>query len=161
MKAIKAQLLPLREGLHETADTELVLLLIRAVDRAHAGQHPRPREQLDISLKVIEALEDTCERAQVLLSELPARRGRPSLGWHTELVTLILQVAEQLGIKVLTAGNRDEDPYATPFTILVFEAERVLPEEAWSPNLATCAKRIETSLKRLNRAPRKNSTKTG
>jgi hypothetical protein len=71
------------------------------------------------------------------------------------------RVAEQLGIKVSSAGNRDEDPYATPFTVLVFEAERVLPEGAWSPNLATCAKRIETSLKRLNRPERKKSTKIG
>jgi len=76
-------------------------------------------------------------------------------------VSLTVQVAELLGIKVLTAGKRDEDPYATPFTVLVFEAERVLPEGAWSPNLAACAKRIESSLKRLQRPLRKNSTKTG
>jgi hypothetical protein len=161
VNAIKAQLLPLREGLHEAADIEVVSLLTRAIDLAHAGQHPRPREQLDISLKVVEALEDTCERALVLLSELPARRGRPSLGWHTELVSLMMKVAELLGIKVSTAGNRGEDPYATPFTVLVFEAERVLPDGAWSSNLAACAKRIESSLKRLQRPLRKNSTKTG
>ena len=72
-----------------------------------------------------------------------------------------MKVAELLGIKVSTAGNRGEDPYATPFTVLVFEAERVLPEGAWSSNLAACAKRIESSLKRLQRPLRKNSTKTG
>jgi hypothetical protein len=44
------------------------------------------------------------------------------------------RVAELLGVKVSTAGKRD---FATPFTLLVFEAERVLPEPAWSPNLAT------------------------
>jgi hypothetical protein len=121
----------------------------------------RPREQLDIILKVIDILENTCQRALGLLSELPARRGRPSLGWHIELVSLMVQVAERLDIKVSTAGKRDEDPYATPFTVLVFEAERVLPEAAWSPNLATCAKRIETSLKRLKRPVRKKLIKTG
>jgi hypothetical protein len=161
VKSIKAQLLPLREGLHETVDTEVVTFLIRAIDLAHAGQHPRPRDQLEITLKVIEGLENYCERALVLLSDLPAKRGQPALTWYDELVHLMTQVAELLGIKISTAGDRSEDPYATPFTVLVFKAERVLPEAAWSPNLATCAKRIETSQKRLKRPLRKNSTKTG
>ena len=161
VKFVRAKLSPLRAGLQEQADVEVVSLLIRAVDLGHGGQHPRPREQLETSLKVIEALEETCERALVLLSDLPARRGQPALGWYDQLVSLIAQVAELLGIKVSTAGDRSEDPYATPFTVLVFEAERVLPEEAWSPSQAACAKRIETSLKRLKRPLRKNSTKTG
>jgi hypothetical protein len=158
---VKTQLLPLRAGLHEAADTEVVNLLIRAVGLAHAGQHPRPREHLETNLKVIEALEETCERALVLLSDLPAKRGQPALAWYDDLVSLMMRVAELIGIKDSTAGDRSEDPYATRFTVLVFGAERVLPEEAWSPQLATCAKRIETSLKRLKRAPRKNSTKPG
>jgi hypothetical protein len=161
VRSVTAQLLPLREGLHETSDTEVVNLLIRAIDPAHVSQQLRPREQLDIILKVIEILENTCQRALGLLSELPARRGRPSLRWHIELVNLMVQVGKRLDIKVSTAGKRDEDPYATPFTVLVFEAERVLPEGAWSPNLATCAKRIETSPKRLKPPLRKNSTKSG
>jgi hypothetical protein len=44
--SIKAQLFSLREGVHDVADTEVVSLLIRAIDLAHTGQHPRPREQL-------------------------------------------------------------------------------------------------------------------
>ena len=146
-------------GLQEQADVEVVSLLIRAVDLGHGGKHPRPREQLETSLKVIEALEDSCERALVLLSELPAKRGQPALGWYDEFVSLMAHVAELLGIKVSTAGDRAEDPYATPFTVLVFEAERVLPEEAWSPSQAACAKRIETSLQRLKRPLRTNATK--
>jgi hypothetical protein len=163
IRSVKAQLSPLRGGFQESAeaDAEVVSLLVRAVDRAHAGQHPRPREQLKISLKVIDVLEDTCERALVLLSELPGRRGQPRLGWYDELVSLMRRVAELIGIKVSTAGDRSEDPYATPFTVLVFEAERVLQEEAWSPNLAACAKRIDRSLKRLKGPVRQNSRKTG
>lgn len=157
----KAKLSPLREGLQQQADTEVVSLLIHAADIGHGGKHPRPREQLETSLKVIESLEETCERALVLVSSLPAKRGQPAFGWYDEFVSLMMQVAESLGVKVTTAGSRDGDRYSTPFTTLVFEAERVLPEEAWSPNLATCAKRIETSLKRLKRPARKNSTKTG
>lgn len=162
-RSVKAQLSPLRDGIQESAeaDTEVVNLLVHAVRLAHAGQHPRPREQLEISLKVIDVLEDTCERALVLLSELPARRGQPRLAWYDELVSLMLRVADLIGIKVSTAGDRSEDPYATPFTVLVFEAERVLQEEAWSPNLAACARRIDRSLKRLKRPARQNSSKTG
>ena len=122
---------------------------------------PGRGKQLETILKVIEGLENYCERALVLLSDLPAKRGQPALRWHEELVRLMVQVAELIGIKVSTGGDRSEDPYATPFTVLVFEAERVLPEEAWSPTLAACAKRIESSLKRLKRAPRKNSRQTG
>ena len=136
IRSVKDQLSPLRGGFQESAeaDTEVVNLLVRAVRLAHAGQHPRPREQLEISLKVVDVLEDTCERALVLLSELPARRGQPRLAWYDELVSLMLRVADLIGInKVSTAGDRSEDPYATPFTVLVFEAERVLHEEAWSP----------------------------
>jgi hypothetical protein len=160
VKSVGTQLLPVRAGLHEPVDAEVVNLLIQAIDLAHAGQEPRPRERLDISLKVVEGLENICDRALALARKLPAKRGRPSLGWHTELVSLMVRVAEQLGIKVSTAGDRGQDRYATPFTVLVFEAERVLPEAAWSANLATCAKRIETSLKRLQQPLRRNSTET-
>ena len=149
VKSIKAQLCPLRVGLHETVDTEVVTLLIHAVALAHAGQHPRPREQLETILKMIEGLENYCERAMVLLSELPAKSGRPALEWYDGLVRLMMRVAELIGIKVSTAGDRSDDPSATPFTVLVFEAERVLPEEAWSKTLAACARRIDRSLKRL------------
>ncbi len=161
VQSIKAQLYPLGEGLHEPADTEVVSLLIQAVSLAHAGRHPRPREQLEISLKVIEGLEDTCARALVLLSELPAKRGQPSFGWYDELVSLMIHIAQLIGIKVSTGGDRSEDPYATPFTVFVFGAERVLPEEAWSPTLAACARRIDRSFKRLKCSIRQNSSKTG
>src|SRR5215218_6657890 len=62
VKFVKAKLSPLGVGLQEQANVEVVSLLIRAIDLAHGGQHPRPREQLETSLKVIEALEDSCER---------------------------------------------------------------------------------------------------
>jgi hypothetical protein len=160
LKFVKAKLAPLQAGLQDQVDTEVVSLLIHAVNVGHGGRHPHPREQLVTSLKVIEGLEETCERALVLLADLPAKRGQPALGWYDEFVSVMTQVAELLGMKVTTAGNRDEDAHSTPFTTLVFEAEQVLPEDAWSTNLANCAKRIETSLKRLKRPTRKNSTKT-
>jgi hypothetical protein len=155
------KLLPLRGGLHEAADMEVVSLLLRAPDPAHAGQYERSREELEANLRALEDVEARCEGALALLAELPAQRGQPRLRWYDELVDLMMQVAELIGVKVTTAGDRSEDPYATPFTVLVFEAERVLPEGAWSPNLAACAKRIESSLKRLQRPLRKNSTKSG
>ena len=58
----------------------------------------------------------------VLLSDLPAKRGQPALGWYDELVSLMAQVAELLGIKVSTAGDRAEDPYATPLLLTSQEA---------------------------------------
>ena len=73
----------------------------------------------------------------------------------------MIHIAQLIGIKVSTGGDRSEDPFATPFTVLVFGAERVLPEEAWSSTLAACARRIDRSLKRLKRSTRQNSSKTG
>src|SRR5215211_3980258 len=130
--SIKAQLFPLREGLHEVADTEVVGLLIRAIDLAHAGQHPRPREELETILKLMEGLEQYCWRALLITEEHPAKKGQRGHRWYTEHVKLMMQVANLLGVKVSTAGDRIEDDHATPFTVLVFEAERILPEEAWS-----------------------------
>jgi hypothetical protein len=160
VKFVKSKLFPLRPGLQDQADTEVISLLIRAVDLGHGGTHPEPREQLEISLKVIEGLEETCERALVLLSHLPAKRGQPALGWYDELVSLMSRMAELLGIKISTAGDRTDDPYATPFTVLVFGAEQVLPEEARSESLAGCARRIDRSLKRLRSPVRQNSRRT-
>ena len=63
------------------------------------------------------------------------------------------EAASRLGVKVTTAGNRHgDDPYATPFTVLVYSIEEVLPEEARSNLLSTCAKRIEDSRKRRKAA---------
>src|SRR5215218_10857928 len=47
VKFIKAKLFPLRAGLQDQIDTEVVSLLIRAIDLAHGGKHPQPREQLE------------------------------------------------------------------------------------------------------------------
>jgi hypothetical protein len=158
--SIKTQLFPLREGLHEVADTEVVGLLIRAINLAHAAKHPRPREELEIILKLMEDLEQYCWRALLIMEEHPAKKGQRGLRWYTEHVKLMMQVAHLLDVKVSTAGDRIEDDHATPFTVLVFEAERVLPEEAWSDSLAACAKRIERSLSRLRASPRRNTSKS-
>jgi hypothetical protein len=158
--SIIAQLFPLREGLHEVADTEVVSLLIHGVNLAHSGQHPRPREELETILKLMEGLEQYCWRALLILEEHPAKKGQRGLRWYTDHVKLMIRIADLLGMKVSTAGDRIEDAHATPFTVLVFEAERVLPEEAWSDSLAACAKRIERSLTRLKASPRRNASKS-
>jgi hypothetical protein len=154
-----AGLTALRAGLQHQEDVEVVRLLVHAINLAHAGQHPRPREALETSLKALEGLEAYCVRALLLLEQLPAKRGQPRHSWYDEHVRLMVQVAERLGVLVTTAGDRTDDPYATPFTVLTFQAERVLPEEAWSATLAACAKRIDRSLKRLKPPLRQNSPK--
>ena len=156
-----AQLTALREGVQLQEDTEVVHLLAHAVNVAHGGQHPRPREPLETSLKVLEGLEEYCARALLLLEALPAKRGQPRHSWYDEHVRLMTQVAERLGIVVKTSGDRTDDPHATPFTVLTLQAERVLPEEAWSPTIAACAKRVDRSLKRLKSPLRQNSPKPG
>jgi hypothetical protein len=50
--------------------------------------------------------------------EVLTQRSVGVLAVYDELVSLMVQVAQLLGVKVSTAGDRSEDPYATPFTIL-------------------------------------------
>ncbi len=159
VSAATAQLSPLKEGLHTAEDTEVVGLLIRAIDLSHSGQHPRPREQLEIIHKILERFEHYCAQTLLLLTHLPAKKGQRGLRWYDEYTQLMTQVADLLGIKISTAGDRGEVPYATPFTVLAFTAERVLPEEAQSNTLAACAKRIDRSLSK-KASPRRNTSKS-
>lgn len=158
VSAVTAQLSPLNEGLHMAEDTEVVGLLIRAVDLSYSDQHPRPREQLEIIQTVLERLERYCTQALLLMTHLPAKKGQRGLRWYDEYTLLMTQVADLLGVKVSTAGDRGEAAYATPFTVLAFTAEGVLPEEAQSNTLAACAKRIERSLGK-KASPRRNTSK--
>ena len=46
-----------------------------------------------------------------------------------------------------TQGDRERDPYATPFTRFVFAVEKLLPRKGQSNSLAACAKQIERATK--------------
>jgi hypothetical protein len=145
--------------LHEGADFEVVNLLSKVASQTPGERSVRPFEALEARLTILEDLEKDCERALSLVRQTLAKEGRRGPEWTDAYIQLMAQVAERLGIPVTTAGDRADDPYATPFTVLVYQIERVLPEEAWSPTIAACAKRIERSLKRLKKPVRHNSRK--
>jgi hypothetical protein len=48
---------------------------------------------------------------------------------------------------VTTQGDRERNPYATPFTRFVFAVEKLLPHKGQSSSLAACAKQIERAIK--------------
>jgi hypothetical protein len=159
-QSVAEQLEPVREGLHEVTSTEVVNLLVRTIDLVHQGELDQPRQQLETILDAVEHLEGYCEQALAVLNEIPAKKGQRGLGWYDMLVELMTEVAGRLGLKVTTAGDRrGDDPYATPFTVLVYGVEDALPEPARSNLLSTCAKRIEDSRKR-SKAARGKAIKT-
>jgi hypothetical protein len=82
------------------------------------------------------------------LGNLPARKGRPKLEWFDQYVELMTEIAGHVGIEVRTMGKLDRDPHQTPFTALVFGFETLLPEDARSDTLGTCAQRIQRSRRR-------------
>jgi hypothetical protein len=158
VRQVKERLAPVRGGLHETADLEVVQLLSQVIDMAHQGKLARPMEQVTTFLDVVERLDRYCDQALAFLVQRPAKKGQRGLLWYDELVRLMVEIAVRLGVKVSTAGDRssdhDEGPYLTPFTALVSWAETLLPTGAQSETLAACAKRIERNLE-----PRKSSAR--
>jgi hypothetical protein len=149
IQSVVEQLRPVRAGMHEVTSTEVVNFLVQAIDVAHRGALDRPREQLETILAAVEHLEGYCEQARAVLSHIPGKKGQRGLAWYVPFVELMTEVAARLGLKVTTAGDRrGDDPYATPFTVLVYGVETALPEKARSNLLSTCAKRIEDSRKR-------------
>ena len=82
----------------------------------------------------------------VVLEQQRPRKGPAPRTWYADFVRDLAKIAEGIGIKVTTAGNRTDDPHATPFTRFAFAAEKLLPLEEQSPSLAACAKRIDRAI---------------
>jgi hypothetical protein len=83
--------------------------------------------------------------SMVLQQQRPRKGPAPRTG-YAGFVGDLAKIAEGIGIKVTTAGNRTDDPHATPFTRFVFAVERLLPRKEQSPSLAACAKRIDRAI---------------
>ena len=82
----------------------------------------------------------------VVLEQQRPRKGPAPRTWYADFVRDLAKIAEGIGIKVTTAGDRSGDPHATPFTRFAFAAEKLLPLEEQSPSLAACAKRIDRAI---------------
>jgi len=130
--------------LHDLA----VITLLSEVLRSHLPELSlqESREQVEGLLQTVETLYYYSEEARGLVSHMGSRKGQRGLAWYDAFVDLMIEAAALLGIRVTTAGDRVEDPYATPFTVLVYAVERSLPQRARSKTLAACAKRTDRSL---------------
>ncbi|MGO4574105.1 hypothetical protein [Microvirga sp. 2TAF3] len=137
-------LVGLNEGLQFDLDVEVINILAMTKALGRQGILPRDtRRELETGLHVIEAMHATVEQALVVVTMSSSRKGRRQSDWKAELFDLMASVAGHLGIEVTTAGSREANPYSTPFTELVFEIERFLPEGMHSESLAACARRID------------------
>jgi hypothetical protein len=75
-----------------------------------------------------------------------ARKGPAPRAWYSLLVRDLANIAWEIRIDVTTAGDRADDPAATPFTRFAFAVEKLLPDGERSPSLAACAKRIDRAI---------------
>jgi hypothetical protein len=78
-------------------------------------------------------------------------RGEPPKGpapraWYSGFIRDLSEIANEFGTEVTTAGERTDDPYATPFTRFVLAVEKLLPSPQPSVSLAACAKRIDRAI---------------
>jgi len=107
--------------------------------------------KLDVVRPILVAL-NKLERALALAPATFSGQQKPTKGpapryWYSRFVRDLAKTANELGIEVTTQGDRERDPYATPFTRFVFAVERLLPSGAESKSLAACAKQIERAIK--------------
>lgn len=108
-------------------------LTLIAATRKYATAH----EQIEDILKDIEAAQIVMEQSS---ADGPARRV-----WYDSVVAGAVLAAQSLGIPLAMGGDRDDNPYDTPFVRLVMGLESLLPSETQSPSMAACSKRIERS----------------
>jgi hypothetical protein len=131
-------------GLLHDLDIQVANFLALTRTFGRPGTLPRDtRPELETGLAAIEAMHATVEQALVVATMSSSRKGRRQSGWKVAFVDLMAQVAYHLGIAATTGGDRDSNPHATPFTDLVFEIERFLPEGMRSESFAACARRID------------------
>jgi hypothetical protein len=135
-----------KQGVHEAADSDFASFLIRVVSAAHPEATASEAFAIAEGLvTALESLEFYCDLGLQVLQHLPARKGRPKLGWFDQYLELMTEIAGHLGIEVRTMGKLESDPQATPFTVLVYGFETLLAQEVRSDTLGTCAQRIQRS----------------
>jgi hypothetical protein len=100
------------------------------------------------ALLAIDELEHTLDRIPKAFSgEQKPAKGPAPRNWYSSFVRDLAEIAKKLGIEVTTQGDRERNPYATPFTRFVFAVEKLLPREAQADSLAACAKQLERAIK--------------
>jgi hypothetical protein len=104
----------------------------------------------------VEALADSlekiinyCEAILPGMEGLRAKRGQRGLGWYDDYVEVMIKVAGYLGIAPTTDARGSKVADVTPFTMLVYEIEKIFPSKGHSKTPVACARRIERSLKNL------------
>jgi hypothetical protein len=107
--------------------------------------------KLDVVRPVLLAL-DKLERALgpvplALSGQQKPAKGPAPRAWYFHFIRYVAKIARGLGIEVTTQGDRERDPYATPFTRFVFAVEKLLPPKGQSKSLVACAKQIERAIK--------------
>jgi hypothetical protein len=77
------------------------------------------------------------------------QRGRPKRSdWFIGFVRDLAEVAEEIGVAVTIRGDpAAAEPHQTAFITLVYEVERVLPEEVRSSTITACAQRVRRAIR--------------
>jgi hypothetical protein len=111
------------------------------------------------ALRALNAVERSLSRIPITyFGQQEPRKGPTPRDWYSGFVRDLAEIANGIGIDVTTAGDRDVDPYDTPFTRFVFAVEKLVPIKEQSRRLrgslrrkrlsplAACAKRIDRAI---------------
>lgn len=104
-----------------------------AMNRKYAAAH----EQIRHMLEDVKAAETIMEQSS---ADGPARAA-----WYDPIVEGAVAAAQSLEIPLTIGGDRDHNPYDTPFVRLIMRLESLLPSGMQSPSMAASAKCIERS----------------
>jgi hypothetical protein len=86
------------------------------------------------------------EVGELDIKEMRDKKGRRALEWYAGFAEVVVRAGRALGIAITTAGDRGDDPHATPFTVLAYALEKSLPKGARSKSLAACNKRLQAAM---------------
>lgn len=82
--------------------------------------------------------------------------GRTALGWHDDFTELLLNLAQEAGVKSTIKTDRITGERSGWLLEVAMELETFLPREMRSPSVAARAKRLERSKKKLKARNDKN-----
>jgi hypothetical protein len=131
--------------IRDKTDVDLLGLITNVAVDANPGLTPSAirRRYVDAHESITWILAQV-EAAGLVLESVSAD-GPARAVWYDPIVEGAIIVAQSLSIPLTIGGDRDRNPYDTPFVRLIMGLESLLPSEMQSPSMAACAKRIERS----------------
>jgi hypothetical protein len=118
-------------------------------DTSHFLVQQLGRKLADNIVGSLTMLHEAAIRSSQDVMTIKGKKGPPTFSWYDPFIFGMRLIAEKSEMS-LSVQDRSSERMKTPFLSLVGVYEWCLLKEMWSPSRVARAKRIETSLKRLN-----------